>query len=46
MLGLLAIPLELGLLWTGIRFVMRNKVDVPTSKKAKKNKKKKQKIKQ
>ena len=45
-LGFIGIPLELGLLWTGIRFVMRNKVDVPTSKKTKKNKKKKQKAKE
>ena len=37
-LGFLGIPLELGLLWTGIRFVTRNKVDVPTSKKPKKHK--------
>ena len=28
-LGFLGIPLELGLLWLGITFVLRNKVDVP-----------------
>ena len=28
-LGLIGIPLEVGLLFLGIRFVLRNKVDVP-----------------
>ena len=28
-LGFLGIPLEVGLLWLGITFVLRNKVDVP-----------------
>ena len=40
-LGFLGIPLELGLLWLGITFVLRNKVDVPRDEVASKSKSKK-----